>query len=272
MGIFLPYFEKNAFDNLYNNVSHNATKYTGSQEWLKEYFSGEKYITESTIEVPDVTLDFSDKKLSIEELNAQDYTNAVMLHSSYRGIITPQIATNKYVWTALAHTTFYEYVKNRWREQDIKERFFSTGGRQSINYYNAISRLWWVGELTYDEKQKYKYTKILLESGQQTWKDLTDCTFSANKKVTRGIIKAVYELKNEGRVFNFGDCFRDLNKYLNRQGAIYSLDFMEEEDITQLALEYMLKWQKAHVKTPVSNDSGTIQVPNSSGQFMDNAK
>ena len=271
MGMYLPYFEKNAFDNLYNNVSHNSTKYAGSQEWLKEYFSGEKYITESTIEVPDVTLEFADKKLSIEELNAQDYTNAVMLHSSYRGIITPQIATNKYMWTALAHTTFYEYVQSRWREQDIKERFFSTGGRQSINYYNAISRLWWIGELTYDEKQKYKYTEILLESGQQTWKDLTDCTFSANKKVTRGIIKAVYELKNEGRVFNFGDCFRDLNKYLNRQGAIYSLDFMEEEEITQLALEYMLKWQKAHTKTADSNNSDIRQVSGAQERSVNDA-
>jgi len=144
--------------------------------------------------------------------------------------------------------------------QDIKERFFTTGGRQSINYYNAISRLWWIGEITYDEKHKYKYTKILLESGQQTLKDLMDCTFSANRKITRGIIKAIYDLKNAGRVYNFGDCFRDLNKYLNRQGAIYSLDFMEEEEITQLALEYMLKWQKAHTKSAGSNDSSTSQV------------
>ena len=243
MSIYLPYFEQGAFDNLSNNISQNTAKYTGKTDWLNEYFSVEKYLSESTIEVPDVTLESSSKKLSTEELNIQDYTNAMQIHSSYSGIITPQIATNKYMWTALAHTVFCDYVYKRWGTQDIKERFFCTGGRQSLNYYNAISRLWWIGELTYDEKKKYEYTRILLESGQQTLKDLTDCAYSMNRTITKGIIRAIYELKSTGTVQKFGDCFRDLNKYLNRQGAISSLDFLEEDEIMQLALDYMLRWQ-----------------------------
>lgn len=243
MSIYLPYFEQAAFDALANSIAQNEAHYNGKSEWLKEYFSGEKYISESTIEVPEITLEFATKKVSAEEQNMQDFTNAVLIHSSYSGIITPQIATNKYMWAALAHTTFCEYVYKRWGTQDIKERFFCTGGRQSLNYYNAISRLWWIGELTYDEKQKYKYTKVLLESGQQTLKDLTDCAYSMNKKITRGIIRAISETKASGNVQRFGDCFRDLNKHLNRQGAISSLDFLEEDEIMQLALDYMQKWQ-----------------------------
>ena len=150
MSIYLPYFEQAAFDALANSISQNEAHYNGKSEWLKEYFSGEKYISESTIEVPEITLEFATKKVSAEEQNMQDFTNAVLIHSSYSGIITPQIATNKYMWAALAHTTFCEYVYKRWGTQDIKERFFCTGGRQSLNYYNAISRLWWIGELTYD--------------------------------------------------------------------------------------------------------------------------
>lgn len=248
MSIYLPYFEQGAFENLYNNIAQNTDKYTGKTEWLKEYFSGEKYLTESTIEVPEVSLEYSDKKLSIEELNTQDLTNVIQIHSNYSGIITPQIGTNKYMWTALAHTVFSEYVYKRWGTTDIKERFFCTGGRQSLNYYNAISRLWWIGELTYDDKKKYVYTKILLESGQQTLKDLSDCAYSMNRKITKGIIRAIYELKSSGNVQKFGDCFRDLNKYLNRQGAISSLDFLEEDEILQLALDYMQRWQKQFEK------------------------
>ena len=243
MSIYLPYFEQSAFETLNNNISHNASKYTGKTEWLNEYFSGEKYITESTIEVPEVTLLSPDKKISTEEMNMQDYTNVMLIHSNYSGIITPQIATNKYMWTALTHTYFSDYVYKRWGTQDIKQRFFCTGGRQSLNYYNAISRLWWIGELTYDDKKKYAFTKILLESGQQTLKDLTDCAYSMNRTITKGIIRAIYELKNSGSVRQFGDCFRDLNKYLNRQGAVSSLDFLEEDEIMQLALDYMQRWQ-----------------------------
>ena len=246
MSIYLPYFEPTAFDNLNNNISVNAGKYESKSEWLKEYFTGEKYLTESTIEVPEITLESSDKKLTVEELNTQDYMNIVQIHSGYSGIITPQIATNKYMWTALAHTTFYEYVRKRWGAQDIKGRFFCTGGRQSLNYYNAISRLWWIGELTYDEKEKYKYTKVLMESGQQTLKDLTDCAYSMNRTITKGDIRAIHELKSTGSPHRFGDCFRDLNKYLNRQGAISSLDFLEEDEIMDLALTYMRNWQAQH--------------------------
>lgn len=248
MSINLPYFEQSAFENLANNVTQNAAKYTGKAEWLKEYFLDEKYIAESTLEVPEVALEMSDKKLSTDELNQQDFANVILIHSNYSGIITPQIATNKYMWTALAHTTYCEYVYKRWGTQDIKERFFCSGSRQSLNYYNAISRLWWIGELTYDEKQKYKLTKVLLESGQQTLKDLTDCAYSMNRKITRGIIRAIHELKSAGGVQGFGDCFRDLNKYLNRQGAISNLDFLEEDEIMELALSYMVGWQTRHAK------------------------
>lgn len=249
MGINLPYFEESAYENLLNSITRNEGKYNGKYEWLDEYFIGEKYIATSTLEVPDITLETSDRKLSVEELNAQDFQNVMLVHSAYSGVITPQIATNKYMWTALAHTTFSDYVYKRWGTQDIQKRFFCSGGRQSLIYYNAISRLWWIGELTYDEKHKYKYTKILLESGQQTLKDLTDCAYSTNRKISRGIIRAIADLKETGAVYNFGDCFRDLNKFLNRRGAISSLDYLEEDEIKTLALDYMKKWQAKYTKT-----------------------
>jgi len=256
MGAYLPYFEQDAFDNLVNNISKNQKKYIGNSDWLKEYFGEEKYISESTIVVPEVILQVSDKKISIEEINHQDYVNVVLIHENYKDIITPQIAANKYMWTALSHTTFLYYVQKRWGIQDIKERYFCTGGRQSLNYYNAISRLWWIGELTYDEKEKYKYTKILLDSGQQTLKDLTDCAYSMNRKITRGVIRAIDKLKSMGSVRQFGDCFRDLNKYINRQGAISSLDFLDEDEIEEIALNYMIMWQNTSVQKSIQSESG----------------
>ena len=66
MSIYLPYFEQGSFDNLSNNISQNTAKYTGKSDWLSDYFSGEKYISESTIEVPDVTLESASKKLSLK--------------------------------------------------------------------------------------------------------------------------------------------------------------------------------------------------------------
>ena len=248
MSILLPYFEKSAFDTLLNNVTANVSNYAEKKDWLKDYFAEERYIAESTLEVPEVHLELAKKKMSTEELNEQDYMNAVLIHSNYGRVITPQIATNKYMWTALTHTVFKEYVQNRWGNADIKERYFCSGGRQSLNYYNAISRLWWVGELTYDDKEKYRYTKVLFEFGQQTFKDLTDCAYSMNRKITHAVIRAIAELKEGDPIVNFGDCFRDLNKYLNRRGAVASLDFLSEDEIKDLALKYMLAWQTRNKK------------------------
>lgn len=254
MGMFLPYFEPAAFDRLQNDIPTNSEKYEKGIAWLSEYFAEEKYITESTIEVPTVTLNFSKKSLSKEAQNSEDFLNSQILHSSYRGVITPQLATNKYLWTALAHSTFNEYVSCRWGKNDIKARFFCTGGRQSLNYYNAISRLWWAGELTYDEKRKYELTKVLFESGQQTYKDLTDCAYSMNRKITKGVISAIEEIRKNPETINFGDCFRDFNKYFNRYGAVATLDFFSEDKIKSIALNYMLQWQKEHTKKKDSND------------------
>lgn len=252
MGMFLPYFETTAFDRLQNDIENNAENYGKSNNWLKDYFAEEKYITESTIEVQRVEFDCSKKPTNKEEQNMQDLVNARLLHSAYKGIITPQIATNKYMWTALAHTAFYDYVKFRWGINDIKARFFCTGGRQSLTYYNAISRLWWASELTYDEKHKYELTKVLLESGQQTYKDLTDCAYSMNRKITRGVVSAIGELRQNPETVNFGDCFRDFNKYFNRYGAVATLDFFSEEKIKAIATEYMLKWQKEYTKGQIN--------------------
>lgn len=248
MGMFLPYFEQASFDRLQNEVHANIEKYENGTAWLNDYFAEEKFITESTIEVPKVTLVFSKKNINTEEQNQQDFINAQVLHSAYSGIVTPQIATNKYMWTALAHTTFNEYVTHRWGKNDIKARFFCTGGRQSLNYYNAISRLWWAGELTYDKKRKYELTKVLFESGQQTYKDLTDCAYSMNRKITKGVVSAIEEIRQNPETINFGECFRDFNKYFNRYGAVATLDFFSEDKIKSIALNYMIHWQKEHNK------------------------
>lgn len=243
MRMFLPYFEEEVYDQLVNNIEHNKDRYYSDEKWLEDYFVNEKYISESAIDVPEITLEFSKKTLKDSEKNEQDYRNAVSIYASYKDIITPQIATNKYMWTALSHTVFSEYVKYRWWQHDIKERFFCTGGRQSLVYYNAISRLWWAAHLTYSEQDKYELTQVLFDSGQQTFKDLTDCAYSMNRTITRGVLKAIRELKQEPGIVKFGECFRDLNKFLNRQGVVISLDFLSEDEIKDIAVNYMKKWQ-----------------------------
>ena len=258
--ISLPYFEEKAFDKLKNSVADNESKYYTDPNWLPAFFQGEDYISESSIKIPEVSLIYS-KDATDAQKNEQDYINAKNIYELFKDIMTPQLATNKYMWTALAHTTFAEYVMTRWNGGDIKDRFFCTGGRQSLLYYNAISRLWWAAHLTYDKSYGYDLTKVLFESGQQTYKDLTDCTYSMNRKICRGIILAIRDIKKNDTLANFGDCFRDLNKYLNRYGAVSALDFLDECTIKKLAFDYMCRWQKENNRNWVELEEEPDDIP-----------
>ena len=82
------------------------------------------------------------------------------LYSDYKDKITPLQASDPFLWSALCHISFKEYVLKRWKKDDgtvrLNQRFFATESRDSLLYYNAISRLWWSGYLTYDETRTYR--------------------------------------------------------------------------------------------------------------------
>ena len=134
----------------------------------------------------------------------------------------------------------------RWKKKDesvsLDRRFCADRGRGSLLYYNAISRLWWSGYLTYEEdKEKtdpWQLTRILF-SAQQIQKDLFDQPFCMNKTIVQGLLRALKKIQEEqGNACTtiFRKC---CDSYINHYGAVSILDTLSADEVEDIAYSYM---------------------------------
>ncbi len=245
----LKYFTHEAYKLLKNSVALNKEHYLNDDNWLPSFFKNngiEEYYNTSQISVPNIVLSYSGN--TNENINLDDFQNTQLIYQSYKDKITPLQASDFRLWTALCHMVFSSYILKRWKNNEgvvnISAHFFATSGRASLLYYNAISRFWWSGYLTYEEEKSrsnpWELTKVLF-SAQQIQKDLTDQPFSMNRKTVKGLLKAlkrIQEIKGNACTNIFRDC---CDSYLNHYGAVTILDFLTEDDIEEIAYNYMIK-------------------------------
>jgi len=248
----LSYFEEPAYDKLRQNIPDNIKYYiTDDVSWLDTYFDGSAYYATSGVLVQNANLHYEiDKKLTTEEKNSQDLINVRKLYDAFKNL-TPLQATNKFLWSYLAHTIFKEYVVSRWINNPdnnkiqgtVAERFF-VKDQKSLRRMNAISRLWWAGYLTYDESNPadpYHLTKILL-TGQQIFTDIMDTPFCGNKRVIKGILLGLKKYLDEGKIeTGLADWVRACVNYFRRYAAVTNVDFLDEAEITDIVYEFLTK-------------------------------
>lgn len=249
----LVYFTKDAYKLLKKDLNSNKDNYYSEDPWLSEYFVSvglDEFYKTSSITVPNITLVYSGD--DTESKNRDDLLNIKILYSEYKDKLSPLQASDPMLWSALCHITFKPYVLNRWRKDDgtvrLDQRFFATEGRASLLYYNAISRLWWSGYLTYDEDKASSnpwYLTETLFSAQQIQKDLFDQPFSMNRTIVKGLLMALKRIQEE----NGNSCTTIFRKccdsYLNHYGAVSILDTLDSGEIEKIAYDYM----KTLVKT-----------------------
>lgn len=244
----LVYFSRDAYKTLKKDVELNKEKYYSDAPWLQEYFE-EKGITDfvrtSTVKVGDISA-FQYTGDDIEAKNRDDIQNIKTLYTQFRGKLTPTQASDPCLWTALCHISYKDYVMKRWQKDDgtvrLNQRFFATEGRASLLYYNAISRLWWSGYLTYEEEKAktnpWELTEILF-SAQQIQKDLFDQPFSMNRTVVRGLLRALKRIQEEtgnAATPTFRKC---CDSYINHYGAVTILDALSSDEIEEIAYIFM---------------------------------
>lgn len=243
----LIYFTKDAYKLLKKDLNLNKDNYYSEDPWLDEYFATaglDEFYKTSSITVPNIELICIGD--DTETKNSDDLINIKSLYNEYKDKITPLQASDPLLWSALCHITFKDYILKRWKKADdtvsIDKRFFATEGRSSLLYYNAISRLWWSGYLTYDEERKSTnpwYLTETLFSAQQIQKDLFDQPFSMNKNIVKGLLSALKRIQDEqGNACTtiFRKC---CDSYLNHYGAVSILDTLTSDEIEKIAYTYM---------------------------------
>jgi len=241
------YFTQEAYKTLKKDIDINKDKYYDDPPWLKDYFEENniyEFTRKSTISVGIIEFEYTGD--TDDAKNRDDLQNVITLYSSYKDKITPSQASDPCLWTALSHILYKDYILKRWKRDDgtirLDQRFFATEARASLLYFNAISRLWWSGYLTYEEEKAttgpWELTKTLF-SAQQIQKDLFDQPFSMNRMIVKGLLQALKRIQEETRNAATPTFRKCCDSYINHYGAITILDSLSSTEVEKIAYDYM---------------------------------
>lgn len=235
-----------------NAIKENLEQYKSkfslpSNAWIEEELGHSPFLS-TKYPMPDIHLDMSQPP---KDAHLSDAVNAQEIYSKLSFLSDSQ-ASDERLWAGMCLSSFYEYVQYRWKPkstQEIKAHyFFGFGPRRSLTR-NAISRLWWIGRLTYDEKQPdhWALTKFVCEN-QNYIVDILERNTSNNISVIRPFISAIIEAREQGLEVN-KQTVADLSKYLNLLGGIYILDCLPFDIIYSKILKQALKIAKLQTGT-----------------------
>lgn len=205
-----------------SNLNQLRGKFGEGNGWIVDFFDGKSPFIATKYEVEDFQLDMSQEDPFLTE-----YENVRRVYTRLKFLPDSQASDERF-WAGLCLGPFYDYVKYRWKidgnssAEKIKQHFFfGFGARRSLTR-NALSRLWWIGRLTYDEKREYELTQFVCENADNIMHILERNT-SNNPDIVKSFIAAIIDAKKTGKQINTDD-IGELSKYLNLLGGTYILD------------------------------------------------
>lgn len=211
---------------LKDNIDSMKTKYeSNSNSWIIEELGKDAFI-DTKFEDKNVIL-----KISDDEKN--DYDNVVAFYGAYKEVFSDSVAAEERLWVGFTLGKYWEYSTIRWRKNkdlSIKSRLFF--GKDHPLMRNAISRLWWIGRLTYDNsnpKDPWKYTRYVCNN-QRFIVDFLERNLSNSFSIIKPCIDAVLEYESKhGETGILTSKMREIQKYINILGGIYILDCLDYE-------------------------------------------
>lgn len=217
-----PYFQEDTNDSLIAKLKENL----GTEVIFKDtpYF-------------------FPDEKLPYSK-DSDDELYAIQLVFKTMKELPAAVAMDERLWAGIAIDLAWEYVLKRWDGKISEHFFFMHNPRRSFTRH-AISRLWWLGKLTYDETldDPYRRTRIVTKDLGYVV-DLLERNFSNNRRISAEFVDAVEEaravVQHCGAVILRPE-LRILCKYLNMLGGVYILDALPQGMIKRKIFEKAVK-------------------------------
>ena len=156
--------------------------------------------------------------------------------------LTETEATDERLWAGLAHGQLWNFLKYRWSlntkyptEKEILNRFFfGKGSKRRSIITHTLSKYWWVGKLTYDEKRNnpFELTEYLKHDFATRTLILFSSNYSSNPKIIRALISTLIMYQKQGiNIDRY--IFTEITKYLNVLGGTYILDYFTEEELSE---------------------------------------
>lgn len=232
---------------LTNDCCDRLLRFKTNQNLRKAYdlkVFQDKYLTRL-----DLTTGYEiDDALALEPTSKGDAQSSVKLHKELPTLNRAQ-ANDRRLWCALTHGRFFGYVKERWRMTDkstdtqIKERFHYDGGGLKTRQDNAIARLWWAANQTYDAKgDSYELTEVLFKT-QDLYQRVSESKFYTYP----GVVKGLLTFFKENPQLNDKTEMRPLINGLNALGGVKVLSMMTK-DLTYAALVQLAKHYNITIK------------------------
>ena len=183
-----------------------------------------------------------------------DLNNCKILYEKLQFLSESQ-ACDERLWAGLSHSTFYGYMRKRWRygygkkpkeakkeSGEILTRFFYKSYGRNGFYRNSLSKCWWVGRNTYNQNNTINHFENLDIIGSNDLSSkITELffnfNFSSNTYILNAVIDALRQFNEEGRRLSVRDHIRPAMSYLNAVGGSVVLDCLEQEEITRILVD-----------------------------------
>ena len=163
---------------------------------------------------------------------ATDSKNVEIIYKNMKNLSDSQ-ASDERIWVAYSLFVFRDYMNYRWGSDEValKNKYVFSYSKQRSLFRHGISRLWWIGRMTYDESRTdpFELTKFVCSS-----QDFLESIFGRNifndKKLCIAMLSALLDFYNEGNKLDRTD-IREITKYANLISATYILDMLSKEEI-----------------------------------------
>lgn len=223
----IRFLSETALDTLYANLDRylHLFKLTDNRELLTALKNdiGEEPLKESNYSIPDsLTLDPTTR-------GGDEVENIKKIYGELK-TLPRSIACDGRIWAGLAIDKFWAYTKSRWEFESaisvgkVLDHFLFKGQSKKAYTRQAIARLWWIGDLTYDASRldPYEITSFTMKDTDYVV-NLLERNFSSNRQIFREFVEAVERGRKEGMKIERSE-IRELCKYLNLLGGVYVLD------------------------------------------------
>lgn len=266
----IDFLTDDALIKLRADLHDNLGRYRANdQAYFIDVLASMDGLKQSRYTCPDFTLD-----MSADDPTETDITNVKRVYEAMREL-SPAVASDERLWTGFAHSEFWDYVQYRQKDsihkiidedesikkQDAKvgSSFFFTNGHRRSLFVHCLSRLWWIGYITYDEEARdpYHLTRLTaLSSGHafvSTAMLFASSNMTANKAIALGVLDSIEKRQEMGEKIERKHFVASL-KYLNNMGGLTLLDMLNREDVTSIVDDYLASDAFANLKLSAKND------------------
>lgn len=130
------------------------------------------------------------------------------------------------------------------KEKDIKARYFFGQNKKRSLIVNPLSKLWWIGRLTYDKDKRdpFELTKYLENDFATKTLVIFSNNYMGNHTISIALLSALSKLEKDGFVLKGRrkrDIYYEATKYLNVLGGTYILDYFTKEEIEDKVIRYL---------------------------------